>query len=69
MYDVCNFYGCLSVKFIQAINRKVKLLNSYWSTKKEIDVSKYFSKPGNQLIYYYFPNGRLMDIRYDTSYN
>lgn len=66
IYDACNFYGYLSVKFIQAINRKVKLLNSYWSTKKEIDVSKYFSKPGNQLIYYYLPNGKLVDISYNT---
>lgn len=65
IYDACNFYGYLSVKFAQAINQKVKLLNSYWSTKKEIDVSKYSPKLGKQLVYVYNEEGKLIKVRYD----
>ena len=65
MYDACNFYGYLPIKFIQAARQQVKLLNSYWSFIKKIDVKEYSPKIGNQLIYYYYPEGKLMSIHYD----
>lgn len=65
MYDACNFYGYLPVKFIQADRQQVKLLNSYWSFIKKINVKEYSPKIGNQLTYYYYPEGKLMSVHYD----